>query len=665
MTGGDETTPASPSEPGAPASPGVPNSPPSEGASSFWLHLLSWFPFHLTVVLAWGQRNSWPDELLLCLLALPISALVIWDLYQSQRFSLAIEPERGQQEQLIAALVLAVGLASGQLLLMSAGLVCLAVGWLRPSGPGVDWTEWLKAPLLLLGALPFWLDFEAGRHPFTSLLDDPICNPLFRLPLALKVSQALLLTYGGLVAMVVLLHGRIFWLALPVLPGFVLAVSALPRLVPAWNQLPRLARFWLPWIAGGLLLALLGRLANRLERSGRPLSTGQTLRRWFEERRYPPWLAILVVAVVQALPFRGLRIETEPLLELAGLAVLALLLGAYRLRTPKGPIHSRSVAMVAGALTLTLLAEFAVSDPIRHLALGFVIIGLLSWHCFWPLRIFVTAGATVLVLFSLTPEAFPGLPVDPRFAQLRFGTALLLLAAVGWFVTLPLPKPGASGYSEDGWIPSKRFALILVGLMMLFQTASAFWPEHTMPLAPPPRLATDTILPAPAHPSDPEDAAAEPAEPVEPDPSDEPAKDTVGATPRLRLRYLDESIDVAVIQLRRNPYQVEAPERTFERLGWNVRDSARHPHPNGEAGFLRIAREGRTISILWWFELGDRAFANPLFARRILWSSWHLANRHLRLIRLETEGQLTAGQLSEFARQQNWFATPPAAPEFP
>ena len=630
----------------APGSPGSVAS--AEGASSFWLHLLAWFLFHLAVVIAWGERNSWPDELLLCLLALPISTLVIWDLYQSQRFGLAIGPELGQQEQLIAALVLAVGLASGQVLLISGGLVCLAVAWLRPARPGVDWTEWLKVPLLALGAMPFWLDFDATRHPFARLLDDPVGNPLFQLPLALKISQALLLTYGGLIAMIVFVHGRIFWIALPALPVFTLFVTALPRLFPAWNKLPHGARFWLPWIAGSVLLAILVQIANRLEQRRSPYATGQTVRRWFEERRYPPWLAILVVAIVQALPFQTLALGSEPVLELAGTLLLTLLLAALRLRTPKGPIHSRSVAMVAGALALTLLAEFAASDPLRHLALGFVIIGLFSWHCFWGFRIFITAGTIVVVLFGLSPMAISGLAAVPHLFAIRAILTTGLLGLLGWLVTQPLPPAGAFGYDEDGWVPSKRFALILLGLMMLFQTASAFWPEHTMPV--------ETAGPPGAS----RGIKATPFAPA-PDP-DADFENPLEASPHLRYRFGDHTIDVAIIRLRRNPYLVESPERTFERIGWQVLHSSRLPHPKGESGVLKLERAGEKLSLLWWFELGDRAFANPLYARRVLWSSWHLADRNLRLVRLEADGSVPAEGFEDFARRLKWFPEEEAAP---
>ena len=42
----------------------------------FWTHVLALFLLYVVVVVAWGQRNAWPDELLLCLLFLPAQVFV-------------------------------------------------------------------------------------------------------------------------------------------------------------------------------------------------------------------------------------------------------------------------------------------------------------------------------------------------------------------------------------------------------------------------------------------------------------------------------------------------------------------------------------------------------------------------------------------------------------
>lgn len=597
-------------------------------ASRFWFHLAGLGFLYLTVVVAWGQRNSWPDELLLSVLTVPISGLVARQLFRSEHFGLEVDSETGQQEQLIASLVLAVGLASGQLLLMSVGLVCLGIGWLRPQRRDVDWAEWLKVPFLFLTALPFWLDFDGSRAGFARLLGNAVGNPVYRLPLELATSQARVLGYCGLLALALVLRGRAFWLALPLLPVFLAAITVLPLLVPDWAGLPVTLRLWVPWGLGAAAIGALAKLTRRLDAPGHSMASGRMVRRWFANRRHPPWLAVMVVTVVQALPFQTPRLGPHERLELAGMAVLALLLGILRLRTTRGPIHSRSTAMVAGALALTLLAEFTTSDQARHLALGFVLIGLFSWHCFWPLRIFAMAGTITTLLLGIPGSGLPAPFGSESLFAVRLALAGLLLGVLAWLVFRPLPLPGAQGYDESGWVPPKRFALILLGLMMLFQTASAFWPEHQIRFP----------------------GQSRTTEEIEPEMS--PAallRQTGPLAPR-------GPVQTTIAYPRRNPYLLESPVRMLQRRGWQVVRTERFPHPKGEAIGVELANGDRRASALWWFEVGGAAFGNHLYARRVLWSSWHLANRSLRYVRLESSVLTDPADLVRHAVGQHWFA---------
>jgi len=605
------------------------------GAANWWLHLVAWGLFYLTVVIAWGERNSWPSPLILCVLSLPLTTLVAATIFKVQHFGYTLEPEKNQQEQLIAALVLAVGLASGQLLLMSLGLIFLGVAWLRPAAADTDWTEWLKMPVLYLTALPFWLDFEGSRVGFVAVLEDPVSNPVFRLPLGLETTQVQVLAYCSLLGMALFLHGRAFWLALPALPAFLALTCLTPRLVPNWAELNPLVRSAVPWLLGISVLASLLRVARRLEHASLNLVSGQTLRRWFEGRRYPPWLAVLVVAVMQALPLETVRHGSGQIAAYAGTALLLLLLFALRSRTPRGPIHSRSVAMVAGGLALTLLAEFTTNEHLRHVASAFVVIGLLSWHCFWPLRVFMTSASASVVLLAFEPTLALG-PLSPTtvlIARLALGYALVL--GLAWFLQQPLPPAGATGYSNEGWIPPKRFALILLGLMMLFQTAAAFWPEHEIAIPnPPPSLAKS-----------PE--------------SEEPVDSLSGFRAGwFRVATPKGPVQVTMAHPSRSPYLLESPERTLARHGWEVVERVRTPLPHGEATALRVERNGVPATAMWWFELGPKAFANHLYARRVLWSGWHLADRRIRLVRLESTAVRDPRDLVAVAQRENWFRDP-------
>jgi hypothetical protein len=604
----------------------------SEGrATAFWLHVVAWLFFYLTVVVAWGQRNSWPADLLLCVLLLPMNVLVVSTLYTVERLALTIEPEKSQQEQLIASLVLAVGLASGQVLLMSLGLACLGIAWLRPAQPDVDWAEWLKIPVVLLTTLPFWVDFEGSGLPLAALFDDPAANPVFHLPLALEITQAQVLGYCGLVAMVLFLRGRAFWLALPCLPILLILITLLPRVFPTWLTMDPVLRAAVPWLLGIVALGVAPRVLRHIERASRHLVSGRTLRRWLEERRYPPWLAALVVAAMQAVPLDTVRVTMARILGWIGVGVLLFLLVRLRRRTPRGPIHSRSVAMVAGGLALTLLAEFTTSASLRHVALGLVMIGLISWHCFWPLRIFIVAALACVALLAGPEHLAVGLWDSSVAVVARMVIAFLLLGVLGGFMRQPLPIPGAHGYSDEGWVPPKRFALILLGLMMLFQTASAFWPEHDI----------DAVAVSAS--AEKETEALDPLQTLEPG--------------WFRVASPRGSVQLMIAFPRKNPYLLESPERTLRRRGWRIVERVRVQRPSGEAVALGLERNGVRATAMWWFEVGDRVFSNHVYARRVLWSGWHLADRGLRLIRLESTTLREPQELIAIARREDWFSS--------
>lgn len=601
-----------------------------EAGAGFGLHAIAWAAFYLTVAVAWGQHNSWPSELILAVLSVPLSGVVAASVLAGERHGLVIEPGRGQQDQLIAALILALGLASGQLLLMSLGLVCLGVAWMRPAGPGVNWAEWLKIPAIFMTALPFWLDFEGHGWLALAGFEDPRRNPVLTLPLALTTTQARVLGYCALLGMALFVRGRAFWLGVALLPGFLVATVAVPGWIPGWNEWPGTVRAMIPW---GLAIGGIALLADRavwIGATSRRWISGARVRGWFEGRRYSPWLAVAVVGGMQALPLESVRFDLGEVLGLVGLGILVLVLLGLRWRTPKGPVHSRSVAMVAGGLAMTLGAEFATHEPLRRVALAFVILGLVSWRCFWPWRVFVLAGAASLVLL-----VFPGGPGWGRIGQepllaMRLAVAALLLAGLARVAHQPLPRSGQSGYSDPGWVPPKRFALILLGLVTLFQTASAFWPEHEM--------AVPVVEPRGG------DVGGGVKGPL-----------TLEDAGAYRLSSWHGPVHVSLAYPRKNPHLLTSPERALRRAGWRVTGRRRVLHPWGEAVVVTLARSGEQATAMWWFEQGERAFTHHRYAQRVLWSGWHLADRRLRLVRLESTAVRDPEELVAVARREGWF----------
>lgn len=587
---------------------------------------LLWLGLYLTLVLAWGQRNSWPDELLVCLLFLPLQVAVAAALHVRHGFGRDGRDEPSHRELAIAYLLLATGIASGLLLMMTVGLLAVGVAWLRPRRGPVDWFEWLKLPVVFSFALPFWLDFSGSRQDWFARFDDPAVNPGWRLPLELGVTRLQVALRFAVLAAALLLPGRRFWWALPLLaPAMLAGNEAAARL--AAGSAPAA---WGLMAAAMLAVAVLARWLDRLFGSG---ATDGHVTYWMEHRAYPPWIAAMAVAVQQAVPAEGPSLRPLFGLALLGAAALVILLYRLRLRTPVGPIHSRSSGLVVAGLALLLGAEFTGLDLLRYAALGATVIGLMSWHRLWAKRIFLAAAVAWM---ALLPPVLLGFTAEAEPAWLVAVRAGVALAALG-LLAVSGPRTdwasGEEGYANEAWMPFQRFALIFLILVVVFQNASAFWPEpmeNRFEQALRGATATDLLAP-------PERAAA---------------TDPLALAPGYGL------FDVTVSLPSRNPAQLEAPELALRRRGWTILRREVVPHPFGAAVALELERNQQPARAVYWFENDGEAFANYLQARRILWSSWNLSDRNLRLVLILSGVAETPEDFFAFARQQHWFATP-------
>ncbi|MFN0067111.1 MAG: hypothetical protein ACKVYV_05680 [Limisphaerales bacterium] len=589
---------------------------------------LLWLGLYLTLVLAWGQRNSWPDHLLVCLLFLPLQVAVAASLHARHGFGRDGRDEPSHRELAIAYLLLATGIASGLLLMMTVGLLAVGVAWLRPRERPVNWFEWLKLPVVFSFALPFWLDFSGSRQDWFAPFDDPAVNPAWRLPLELGVTRLQVALRFAVLAAALLLPGRSFWWALPLLA---------PAVVAGNEAAVRLAAGSAPAAWGLMAAALLAvaAFARGLDRRFGAAAADGHVRYWMEHRAYPPWIAAMAVAVQQTAPAEGPALRPLFGLALLGAAAMVVLLYRLRLRTPAGPIHSRSSGLAMAGLALLLGAEFTGLDLLRYAALGATIIGLMSWHRLWAKRVFLAAAVAWMALMPPTlmgvmPEAEPAWLVAARAGVALASLALLAMAGprTDW-------ASGEEGYANEAWMPIQRFALIFLILMVVFQNASAFWPEpmeNRFEQAMRGATATDLLAP-------PERAAA---------------TDPLAVTPGYG------KFEVTVSLPSRNPAQLEAPELALRRRGWVIRRREVVPHPFGTAVALELEleRNQQPARAVYWFENDGEAFANYLQARRILWSSWNLSDRNLRLVMILSGVAETPGEFIAFARQQHWFAAP-------
>ena len=79
------------------------------------------------------MRNSWPNELGGALLFFPLNLFLGWELYRKNQWSFETRGQPLEWELFVTYLLLAIGVASGLLLLMAVGWICMGFAWMRPT----------------------------------------------------------------------------------------------------------------------------------------------------------------------------------------------------------------------------------------------------------------------------------------------------------------------------------------------------------------------------------------------------------------------------------------------------------------------------------------------------------------------------------------------------
>ncbi|MBI4325092.1 MAG: hypothetical protein HY674_07485 [Chloroflexi bacterium] len=605
----------------------------ASGRARFFLRLALWLLGFSVVVLAWGGYNSWPVELAISLSFFPLKLVLAWWLYRRNGFGFGTKPDVSQWELLIGFLLLAIGLASGMILLMTVAWVSIGVVLLRPVRRDLAWDEWFKLPLIFLLALPVWLDVAGsrydwvGRFPGIEIAPDGVEKiVLVRFQVLAEITVLLLAFF---------LRQATFWLSLPLaaaafyLSGrlsqhFVLSIS------PGW--MPALV-----WLTAGFLWMALACLALR-GRLGRPPWTAlwTDLTQWATSRTQSTWLVSLVILLQQSALVDRWLAGVEPRFDFLGAGLLLALLWRMRWRRETGVVCLRSRLLLAAALFMLLGGEWTDLNPLRQSSLGLLVVSLFCWRQSWSWELI---GAALFAWMTLIP-AFAllllqvGLP-DPAAPLVRI--ALLGLGLVGVMAAGRQPAgPGAiSSYADFAWQPVKRFAFILLVLLLGFQTVSALWPE--------PRQANPLVL------------GVNSSWRLPPNPARLYERQGWIDARQWSWQWQRHPMTLIVAHPVAQPIRISAPERVFQGQGWRVLRRRLVPHPRGQAVEVELRRGQESSAALYWFDQGDRAFANYQRARRILWSGWNLTRRELRLVVLQARTSAGSSHLTSLAQSQDWF----------
>jgi hypothetical protein len=596
-----------------------------------------WFAAYGLILLAWGGQNEWPTAMWVPLVFVPVCLVAAKAIYTRGGFSPTPQPHVSNWELLIAFLLLAIGVASGLMLLLAMGWLNLGVLALRPKRLPDDCGEWFKLPLIFTGCLPVWIDLGGSQHDWLAHLGADIgvvadpADLASILPFQIGSRLAILL-------LVWLAHGLVFWMCFVTLPVLVItgqhlmATAASPSVAPGGTSLRELC----VWIGAALLLASAGWLSqSSFSGRGGPRDTWRRITTRAFRRMPEPWLAALVILLQQWTLVETWRAGVNPRIDAVGVGLLLLALWVLRRRTPPGPMRLNSRVGLATALFVLLAAEWTDLNPLRHLSLGLLAVSAASWGrtWSWPLMIsgLTTWIATLPSAALLLTRA--GL-AEPVAHTVRVAVLAAGLLALAWAANRTQTPFAGKTYHDDGWQPVKRFAFTLLCLLVGFQTISAFWPEaqptpapETAPAGPLLSHAQSSLFP----------------------PSPGVLSWSVGRN--------EPATELSVSRPSDVPIQLRAPELVFRAAGWQITGRRLIPHGNGQAVALTLTRAGHRASAVFWFQNADRAFVHYLRARQILWSGWNLNRRDLRLAVMFSESPAGPQRLVRLAEEHDWFVS--------
>lgn len=582
----------------------------------FGLRVVSWLLGYGLLFCVWGVYNAWPVELWVSLACFFLNVALAGWLYRTCHFGLETPERVSEWEALISFLLLAIGVASGLLLLMALGWISVGAVYLRPAKPNISWEEWFKLPFLFLFSLPFWLDLIGSRYDWVALLSDNPGEVLPRLGANLGWLHWLLIIQLSLMIMMAAVRGVVFWLSLPCLLFWLAINQVLARwLAETHPNLAELLRWHLE-ILGVIGLAWLGH-----KRSKSPLPA------WLQsiftsglsrERSYSLLLASVVIMLQQSALVEGYLADSPRRLALLEAILLGLAWLWLRYRGAAGAVHGYSLSLLAFSLGILLAAEWTDVNALRHLALGGLLICLASWRRAWPLRSLALALATWLMVLPsatqwLTSAGFPA-------AKAELIRPVLFWLGLAAFVLVSFRHryyPEAVPVSDAAWKPTRRLVQIFLGLLLLFQTISAFWREASGSLPDRPSIAADIV--------------------VESETPIQALNRNMADSRQWRLQWQNQPVTWTVARPVFSPSRLEAPERALRAVGWQVVQRRIVAHPRGQAVVLQLKRREQRGSAMYWFEQGESAFVHYLRARSVLWSGWNLSRRDLRRVMLLSE----------------------------
>ncbi len=593
------------------------------------LRLTVWLGFLGLLLLSWGIYNAWPAALTCSLLFFPFSLFLAVKLLRKSGPGPVAPSFATEWELLVSFLLLATGAASGAVFLMAVGWV--AIGWvlLRPMRRNQFWGEWLKIFFLFVWVLPIELDFVGNRvevfSPFLPHSSQAGWNAEDHSLLALICGWRVALFFFGA------------WLKPAQFCAAIFLFPALVALVGFVFEAGSLHHFEL-WQGELIVCAVALLVCWVIVRFELPfLRDNGTAQRWAHasrKRTASTWLIALVVLVQHSLFSEGYLSSEQWLPAAAGAMLWIFLLAWLRWRTPPSNLDWSSQLLIVGAGFFVLAAEWTNLAFFSQCALGLLLAGVFSWRRTWRwLAVYGPLAAWLMLLpglFRFAEQHGLGWLARWEFRAVAF---LAIAAATVWAHGRGHRRP--TRVAEDlVWQPIKRFAFILLCLVLGFQGLSAVWPGTRIAEFPASTARTGAPLRI--------------------------ARPQISFPGMVRLTsrafpLKHGSVRIFIAKPAEVPVEIVSANWAFQARGYAVLVRKGLPHPRGRMIYLR-GRNGQVErSALCWFDHEAQAFAGYRKARHILWSGWNLAHRQLRFVWVEAEPAMRADEMNDFADQHGWF----------
>ena len=593
---------------------------------------LVWLGIFAILFAVWGLRNEWPIELWASVFLLPATLVFAWQDYQANQFGGAVLRELNHWEFMIACLLMATGVASGVLLLLAIGWVCLGVVWLRPDRDDFDWAEWFKLPFAFFLTVPVWLDLLGSRHDwiqhFVSDLEMGFGEAWANVRIHVSILVSVYILGSGL-------RGSFFWRSLVTIPVAMLVVPLLSYENAASGDWAMLSKVLTWCFVPGVVLILV--LVLRLVGLGAPKTISTALTEFIRKSRYQShsvYLVSIVVGMQQYSLIEGWIAGNERPEIMIGVIIWVVVLCVIRARSQVNAIDLRSKAILASSLYVLLLAEWTDTNALRHVAFGLVIVAAMSWRRVWSWLLYAAAiltwvaglPATRIMFLEIFQATIQG---AEYLSKMFFFFGLLCMAVFG--IQKTGDKLKLREETVGVWQPAMRFSFILLILFLSFQTLASFWPADR-------EFSVEARI----------------------EPKDMRFLESIQSSGFERIDWWESSDpDVLVnayVGVPGNvPYRLNAAERILKNEGWRVLERNLVHHPLGQAVELTIEQPDKEARVLYWWVHRGNAFANYMRGRRILWSGWHLSQQDFRLIILVSGDLSNRDQLWVYARSQDWF----------